>query len=117
MKLDHMFKTFYFYIRKLKSRKFPGGPVVKNLPCDVGDTETQYDPFSGKVSRTTKHMCHNNWSLHSRACAPQQENPAPWEACAPKLESSPCLPQLETTHETKTQHRQRLKKKKKNLEI
>ena len=30
-----------------------------------------------------------------RACAPQQEKPPQWEACAPQPESSPCPPQLQ----------------------
>ena len=38
----------------------------------------------------TKPRHHNYW-----ACAPQQEKPLRWEACAPQLESSPCLRQLE----------------------
>ena len=28
-------------------------------------------------------------------CAPQQEKAPQWEACAPQLESGPCLSQLE----------------------
>ena len=33
--------------------------------------------------------------MHPRARAPQQEKPLLWEACAPQLESSPHLLQLE----------------------
>ena len=42
----------------------------------------------------TKCVWHN-----SRAQAPQQEKPLLWEACAPQLESSPCLPSLEKANE------------------
>ena len=31
---------------------------------------------------------HNYWSLHVLECAPQQEKPLLWEACAPQLETN-----------------------------
>ena len=34
-------------------------------------------------------------SLHSKACALQQEKPLQWEACEQQLENSPHLPQLD----------------------
>ena len=37
-------------------------------------------------------------SLYSRVCAPQQEKPLHWEACASELGNSPYLPQLEKAH-------------------
>jgi len=40
----------------------------------------------------------SDWTEHSRACALQQEKPSQWEACAPQLESSPYLVQLEKAH-------------------
>ena len=36
----------------------------------------------------------NCWSPMPRAGAPQQEKPPQWQACAPQLESNPCLLQL-----------------------
>ena len=64
--------------------------------------------------RATKPPCCNYWThalepmsrnyqahmpllkpAHPRACALQQEKPPQWEACAPKLETSPGLSQLE----------------------
>ena len=59
MKLDHMFKTFYFYIRKLKSRKFPGGPVVKNLPHNAKDRDAV--PCLGRSHiPQTEQLSHHN---------------------------------------------------------
>ena len=57
---------------------FPGGPVVKNLPANSGDTGLipglgQFH-VSGQLS-----LFVNTELMHPRACAPQQEKP-PWEA-------------------------------------
>ena len=63
-------------------------------------------PEDSTCRGTAKPMCHNYWAhmaqvlkpVPPRVCAPQQERPPQWEACAPRLESSPCLPQLEKAH-------------------
>ena len=56
----------------------------------------------------TRPMCHKYWACASGACAPQQERPRQWEACAPWWR----VALLATTREsprtaTKTQHRQK----------
>ena len=73
----------------------------------------QEDPTCHGATKPMRHnywacvlepVSHNYWthvpqllSLHSRACAPQQEKPPQWEARAPQ-QSSPCSPQLEKAH-------------------
>ena len=49
--------------------------------------------------RATKLVCHNYWARVPKTCALQQKKPLLWEACARQLEGSPCLLQLEKTHE------------------
>ena len=73
----------------------PGGLVFKNPPANAGDT----GPIPG-LRRF--HMPRGNWahvpqllSLHSRACALQQEKPLQWEARTQQIESSLGLPLLE----------------------
>ena len=53
---------------KQKSRDFPGGPVIKNLPSNVGDTgfipsqRTKVPHDAGELSQvftTRKPTCHN----------------------------------------------------------
>ena len=78
------------------SQCFPGGPVVKNLPCSVGDTGSIPGLGGSHVSWSSwahvpqllKPECPTAW-------APQQEKPLIWEAHAPQLESDPCSLQLE----------------------
>ena len=88
-----------------KKQGFPGGPVVKNPSCSVGDTSLI--PGQGRP-----HTPQGDWAsvpqlrspcatttkkpVRPRACAPLQEKPPQWEATlAMQLESSPHLPQLE----------------------
>ena len=59
------------------------------VPCLVWEDSTCLE--------ATKPLCHNYWPhvlqllrpMSPRACAPQQEKPLQWEACAAQLESSP----------------------------
>ena len=55
-------------------------PWSWNIPCAM----EQLSPYT-----VTSEAC------VPRACAPQQEKPLQWEAHAPRLESSPCWPQVE----------------------
>lgn len=48
---------------------FPGGSVARNPPADTGD---RFDSWSGKSPHAAEPKL---LSLHSRAQAPQQENP------------------------------------------
>ena len=50
----------------------------------------------------TKPLCHNSCSGTPRTCAPQQEKPPQWGACAPTTKSSPYLLQPE---KARGQHR------------
>ena len=69
-------------IQRLRIRLPVQGPWVQSL--------MQEDPT---CLRAAKHMWHNCWAWAlSRARA---DMPPQWEACAPQLESSPYLPQLE----------------------
>ena len=55
---------------------FPGGPVVKNLPCNAGDTLWSLVREDCTCLGATNHMHHN-----SRACVPKWEVTAmgsPW---------------------------------------
>ena len=56
-------------------------------------------------------LSHSYWACVSGACAPQQERPRQWEARAPRWRVAPAC---RNHTETKTQHTQKLKKKKKN---
>ena len=54
---------------KCRSWDFPGGPVVKNPPCNVGDLGSL--PWRGtKTPHATERLSHNQ-----RLCAPQQRAP------------------------------------------
>ena len=91
------------------SQDFPGGPVVKNLPANAGDT--------GSISGLGRfHMLWASYAHepqlvkpdHSRACAPQQEKPPQWEAHERQLESSPPYHnQRKFCSAAKTQHSQK----------
>ena len=95
--------------QKNTSRDFPGGAVVKNLPGNAGDMDS--NPGSGRahVPRSNKARAPQLLSLRSRAHNPQLLKPAYLEPMLPTREatamrsphtrtatkSSPCLPQLE----------------------
>ena len=52
---------------------------------------------------------HNYWACASGACAPQQERPRQWEACAPRWRVAPLTATRESPGtETKTQHCQKI---------
>ena len=40
-------------------RDFLGGPEVKNLPCNTGDTRLKVQELRFHIPRATKPMCHN----------------------------------------------------------
>ena len=73
---------------------FPGGPVVRSLPCKVEDATSI--PHLGKSRRLWGNQAHAQLlkPAHPRAYAPQQEKPLQREAHVLKLASSSCLPQL-----------------------
>ena len=85
--------------RKVKE-DFPGGPVVKNLPANAGDTGLSLGPGRSHMLQSNKARAPQLLSLRSRAHepqllslwatttearvprarAPQQEKPPQWEA-------------------------------------
>ena len=71
---------------KLTFLDFPGGPVVKSLPANAGDTSSI--PGLGRF-----HIPHGNWT-----CAPQRLKPLSFRVWTPQPESSPYLLQLEKAH-------------------
>ena len=91
--------------KKKKQQDFSGGPVVKNLPANAGDTGSipglgKYHMLQGNIARVPQLL-----SLRSRADAPQLEKPPQREAHTLQLESSPgslqrekaCMQQLRPT--------------------
>ena len=68
----------------------------------------QFDPWPGKIPRAKEHLSptiepvlYSPCATAAEACALQQEKPLQYEACAPRLESSPCFPQLEKSQSSK----------------
>ena len=55
---------------------FPGGPVIKNPPCNVGYVDLISDPGT-KIPQATEQLNpdHNYCVQHSGALAPQLESP------------------------------------------
>jgi len=55
----------------MKNRDFPGGPMVKNLPCNVGDRGQPWlenkDPT---CTRATKPVQHNYWAQVPQLLSP-----------------------------------------------
>ena len=95
--------------------------MVKNLPVDVGDTDTIPDLGRSHMPRSDQARVPHYW-----ACAleteSQQEKPPQWEAHVPQRESSPCSGPLEkspSSNEDPAQpkiNKLYLKKKKKGKE-
>ena len=100
---------------------FSGGPMVRNLPANAGDsssTPSREDPTCHRIAYSTTTEPHSR--VHkpqllglsaatteaSKAWAPQQEKPLQWEAHVSQ-QSSLCLSQLLCTA-TKTQHSKRV---------
>ena len=78
------------------SRGFPGGPVVKNLPCNAGDAgsipgqRTKIPHAAGQLSpqaTTTELVC-----LNYRACVLQTTEPMCSGTRMPQLQSPPAQP-------------------------
>ena len=78
-----------------KERASSGGPVVANLPASAGDTGLTPVWEDPTCQGAAKAVYHNYWARVPRNHAPQQEEPPQWEAHAPQIDGSPCLPQLE----------------------
>ena len=76
----------------------PGGLVIKKPPANGGDTGSIPGPGRSHMPVCNKASEPQLLSLHSRACAPQQEKPLQWDACKPCLESSPRSLQREKAH-------------------
>ena len=84
-----------------KVQGFPGGPLVKSLPCNAGDTSSI--PGPGRSLNAAEQLSHNYW-----AHVPQRLSPAHLESELHReattvrsphtmLENSPHLLQLEKT--------------------
>ena len=69
---------------------FPGGPMVKNLPTNAGDTGSIPGPGRSHTSQSNQARApwqltcaleprsRNYWAHAPRACAPQQEKGPAW---------------------------------------
>ena len=88
---------------KSVSMGFPGSSVVKNSPVNAevmgsipgpGRSHTPQSNYTC-VPQLPSHLLQLPWSVHPRACAPQQRSHRNEKSGAPQLESSPRLPQLE----------------------
>ena len=55
----------------------------------------RFYPWSGKIPHATGQLSSCTTSTEPRACAPQREKPAQWDALVLPLESNPCSLQLE----------------------
>ena len=53
---------------------FPGGPMVKNLPCNAGDTSSISGHEDPPCLKTTSTMCHNYWACTSAAYDSHKRN-------------------------------------------
>ena len=103
--------------------KLPWWLISKECACKCKETQVQFlireDP---KCRGGTKSVHHNCWACthlgttapeptSPRARALQQETPLQWEACAPQLESSPCLLHLEkSSHSNEDPAQSKIKK-------
>ena len=87
---------------------FPSSPVVKNPPCNAGDTSLIHDPGSYYMKQGNwacaaqlLSLCSGAWKKTTREAQQEkstrraQEKPWQWEANAPQLEDSLRLVQLE----------------------
>ena len=61
---------------KKKTKDFPGGPLVKNLPANVGDIHLTSGPGRFHILRSNE-TCVPQLLRHPGACALQQEKPKP----------------------------------------
>ena len=66
--------------KKKKDGDFPGGPVVKNPPCNAGD--------SGLILGRGTKIPHTVKQLHLRATTTEAQEL--WSLCAATRESVPC---------------------------
>ena len=97
---------------KMDNQGSPGGPVVKNLPCNAGDTGLIPGPGRSHIpwgnqapaplnllSGTQELQLLSPWEATTRTCVLHNKrshcNEKPIVVCVPQLESSPCSPKLE----------------------
>ena len=85
------FAIFYLISKNQAKRDVPGGPVVKNLPANAGDSGST--PELGRFLMQQGNQSHAPQLL--KPGAPQDSWSATREAHAPRLESRPHPPQLE----------------------
>ena len=70
------FAIFYLISKNQAKRDFPGGPVVKNLPANAGDSGST--PELGRFLMQQGNQSHNYWSLGLlKTHGLQQEKPMP----------------------------------------
>ena len=87
----------------------PGGPVIKNLPTNTGDTVSILGP-------RRSHIPQSNKARVPRVCAPQQEKALQWEDWAPQGRAVPTSAARESQwEETKTQWSKNKNKTKPNI--
>ena len=97
----------------VEARDFPGGPVVKNPPSNAGD-KGSVPGWGTKIPHATGQLslCATTREAHTlqllSPCTLQPVLPSKRSLCT-ATSKSPCAPK-------KTQHSQKLKKKKKELE-
>ena len=89
-----LYKEILAAIEKFTLRDLPGGPVVKNLPANAGETGST--PGPGRFHMPKGNEAYEPQPLSPRALeprAPRQEKPLKREDRTPRLESSPHSPQ------------------------
>ena len=66
---------------------FPGGPVVKNLPVNAGDTK--FDPWSRKIPRAMEQLSPSTTITEPEALEPTNRNKGPALQKKKKLKKIP----------------------------
>ena len=108
-----LFCDFWDYVRKTM-QGFPGGPEVKNAPCNARDIVWPLVREESTGHRATKPLYHKYWawlqqplkSERPEACALQREKPLQWETRAPQWKQPPFAATRESPHAArKTHHR------------
>ena len=83
------------HLKLYSFQDFSGGPVVKSLPANAGDTGLIPGLRKSTCLRATNLLFHNYWAHTPIDCALQPKKPPQREAWSPQLESSPYSMQLE----------------------
>ena len=91
-------KSKWFFFFQNAKQDFPGGPMVKKLAANAGDTGLI--PGLGRSHMPLSLSC-NCWAHGPKVCLPQQEKPPQWEAHALQLEKALAQQQRSSTVKNK----------------